>query len=164
MWPPKLREWYEGIIIQSTKILTAFQGADIPDIEQVIQFGVPSSLSIWVQRAGRAGRSASLNARALLFVEKSMFESQKRKRRKADTSIPDFEIDEEAPESDLDDHEDDHDDEVEYKKKVEPALREWIETQGCRRDVADKYFNNPPNRRRKFYLFVSPFLLINCRS
>ena len=31
----------------SPKILIIFQGADIPDIEQVIQFGVPPSLSVW---------------------------------------------------------------------------------------------------------------------
>lgn len=106
-----------------------------------------------MQRAGRAGRCASLNARALLFVEKSMFESQKRKRRKADTpETPDFEGEEEL-ESEVEENEHELEDEREYKKKVEPALREWIETTGCRRDVADKYFNNPPNRLRKSHLF-----------
>lgn len=87
-----------------------------------------------------------------------MFELQKQKQWKADASdIPGFEVDDEVPESEPEDHEDERDDEFEYKKKVEPALREWIETKGCRRDVADKYFNNPPNRRCKFYSFISPF-------
>jgi len=86
-----------------------------------------------------------------------MFGSQKRKRRKADASdIPGFEVDEEVPESEPEDHEDKHDEEVVYKK-VELALREWIETKWCRRDVADKYFNNPPNCRCKFYSFISFF-------
>jgi len=67
------------------------------------------------------------------------------------------------PESELEDHEDEHDDEVEYKK-VEPVLREWIETKGCRRDVADEYFNNPPNRRCKFYSLISSFFSLNCCS
>ncbi|KAI0349260.1 hypothetical protein OH77DRAFT_1525816 [Trametes cingulata] len=31
-----------------------------------------------------------------------------------------------------------------YRKDVEEALREWIETEGCRRAVADAYFDNPP--------------------
>ncbi|KDR81905.1 hypothetical protein GALMADRAFT_59401 [Galerina marginata CBS 339.88] len=35
-------------------------------ILQVIQFGIPPSLTVWIQRAGRAGRNPSLQARALL--------------------------------------------------------------------------------------------------
>ncbi|KAH6885558.1 P-loop containing nucleoside triphosphate hydrolase protein [Coprinopsis sp. MPI-PUGE-AT-0042] len=46
------------------KILIATEaagmGADIPDIKQMIQLGVPSSLSVWIQRAGRAGRSPEI--------------------------------------------------------------------------------------------------------
>ena len=125
----KLQAWYEVIVTQSTKILTVFQGADIPDIEQVFQFGVPPSLSVWMQRAGRAGRCGSLNARAFLFVEKSMFESQRKKRRKTD--MADLEFDEDEDESDPEDHENDLDNGREYKKKVEPALHEWIETDSC---------------------------------
>ena len=66
-----------------------------------------------------------------------------------------FEVDEEELESEAKEHENELEEECEYKKKpkVEPALREWIETKGCRRDVADKYFNNPPNRHRKSCLF-----------
>ncbi|KAJ3483954.1 hypothetical protein NLJ89_g12020 [Agrocybe chaxingu] len=69
-----------------TRILIATEaagmGADIPDIEQVIQFGVPSSLSVWIQRAGRAGRSPHIKARAILLYEKSMFETQKTRKKK----------------------------------------------------------------------------------
>jgi hypothetical protein len=36
---------------------------------------------------------------------------------------------------------------TEYKKTVEPALRRWIETTGCRRDVVDEYFGNPPGQQ-----------------
>jgi Lhr-like helicase len=42
-------------ILAVSTYLTDDQGADIPDIKKVIQFGVPSSLSVWIQRAGRAG-------------------------------------------------------------------------------------------------------------
>ena len=33
-----------------------------------------------------------------------------------------------------------------YRKKIEPNLREYIETLGCCRDVADQLFDNPPGR------------------
>ncbi|KII90534.1 hypothetical protein PLICRDRAFT_157733 [Plicaturopsis crispa FD-325 SS-3] len=47
----------------------AGMGADIPDITRVIQFGLCKSLSIWTQRAGRAGRSPGLHATAYLLVQ-----------------------------------------------------------------------------------------------
>jgi hypothetical protein len=31
-----------------------------------------------------------------------------------------------------------------WKKKVDDALRDWIETEDCRHIVADRYFGNPP--------------------
>ncbi|GLB45642.1 putative P-loop containing nucleoside triphosphate hydrolase protein [Lyophyllum shimeji] len=75
-------------------------GADIPDIEQVIQFGVPSSLSVWIQRAKRAGRSPDINARAILLYEQSIFERMNRKRRRRrgdeDTQAADDVRDDEA--------------------------------------------------------------------
>ena len=46
----------------------------MPHIEQVVQFLVPSSLSIWMQRAGRAGRSPSVQARAILLVQPTVFQ------------------------------------------------------------------------------------------
>ncbi|KIM51773.1 hypothetical protein SCLCIDRAFT_18307 [Scleroderma citrinum Foug A] len=55
----------------------AGMGADIPDIELVIQFGVPSSLEVWTQWAGRAGRSPTLQARAVLLAERSMFQQKR---------------------------------------------------------------------------------------
>ncbi len=141
--------------------------ADIPDIEQVIQFGVPPSLTVWIQRAGRAGRSENINARAILLVEKSMFERQ-RKRRKGvpkdnENQLPD------NLGSDSDDQSDDDDEGnvvvdqgplagiegndyiFQWRKKCEDALRNWIETELCRRDAADTYFANPPNRQSTSY-------------
>jgi superfamily II DNA or RNA helicase len=55
------------------------QGADIPDIELIIQFGVPVSLSVWSQPAGRAGRSPHIKAQAVLLVERLMFKCKKKK-------------------------------------------------------------------------------------
>ena len=37
---------------------------------------------------------------------------------------------------------------VKYRKAVEENIRAWIETVGCRRAVADAYFDNPPRRSR----------------
>ncbi|KIO28655.1 hypothetical protein M407DRAFT_71597, partial [Tulasnella calospora MUT 4182] len=47
-------------------------GCDIPDVSRVVQYGVPGSLSIWIQRAGRAARNPSLQGLATLIVEKSV--------------------------------------------------------------------------------------------
>ncbi|CAA7266074.1 unnamed protein product [Cyclocybe aegerita] len=52
-----------------TRILIATEAAGM--------FGVPLSLSVWMQHAGHAGQDPSINARAILLVEKSMFEQQK---------------------------------------------------------------------------------------
>lgn len=48
------------------------------------------------------------------------------------------------------------DDEVEYVKEIEEALRRWIDTEGCRRDIQDEYFNNPLDREctPSFYHFM----------
>lgn len=158
-------------------IHVGFQGADIPDIEQVIQFGVPPSLTIWMQRAGRAGRSREVNARAILLYEKSVFQHQKKKRpkRKTDGTDPMPGDDEDEGLSTKEGNEDDEnnvdeedmdipvgdgeaernnlkddDGHYEWRKKVEDALRKWITTEGCRRDVADVYFSNPPGRKGMF--------------
>ncbi|KAK0451963.1 P-loop containing nucleoside triphosphate hydrolase protein [Desarmillaria tabescens] len=49
-------------------------GADIPDIEVAIQFGIPSSLSIFKQHIGWAGCWSDIQAWAILLVEQKMFE------------------------------------------------------------------------------------------
>ncbi|KAJ3546985.1 hypothetical protein NMY22_g1839 [Coprinellus aureogranulatus] len=118
----------------------AGMGADIPDIEQVIQLGVPSSLSVWVQRAGRAGRSRTIQARAILLVEPSVFQVVK--------AAEDDDDDDDPGGLDGDGLEDEETT-VEFRKKVEEALRQWIETDGCRRDVADEHFGCPSWTRKE---------------
>ncbi|KAI0744930.1 P-loop containing nucleoside triphosphate hydrolase protein [Earliella scabrosa] len=51
----------------------AGMGMDIPDIDISVQFLAASSLSVWMQRAGRAGR-AGQPAMAILLVEPSIFQ------------------------------------------------------------------------------------------
>ena len=60
------------------------KGADIPDVECVIQFGVPLTMSMWLQGAGRAGRNPSIQAEAIMLIEKSVFEMRKKKSKKDD--------------------------------------------------------------------------------
>ena len=82
---------------------------------------MPDSLSTWLQRAGRAGRQNGTVAKAYLLVQPSVFQEVKKKNAQGAEA-------------------------TEYKKVVEDALREWVETEGCRRNVADKRFNNPGPR------------------
>ena len=116
---------------------------------QVIQFGIPSSLSVWIQRAGRAGRSPDINAHAILLVEKSMFQWQKKRRRKGPEDADESRDSDDSEEDESQDEISGDGDKMEWGKKVELELRKWIETDACRRDVADEYFNNPRNRKRK---------------
>lgn len=51
-------------------------------------------------------------------------------------------------------------DKMEWGKKVEPELRKWISCEECRRDMLDKYFNNPTSRKGDFIL-NSPETLLN---
>lgn len=51
--------------------LMLLQGTDIPDVDDVIQYMTPEALSVWIQRAGRAGRDGR-PSRAILLVEPSV--------------------------------------------------------------------------------------------
>lgn len=112
---------------------------DLPDVVQVVQFGVTMSLSMKKQRRGRAGRNREA-ARFILLVEPSVFQMQKARKAKAKAKSSKTVG---AMTADLD--------EIAGKierKKVEKGLRDYIETGGCRRDVSDAYFKNPPRDPR----------------
>ncbi|KAJ3966842.1 P-loop containing nucleoside triphosphate hydrolase protein [Lentinula raphanica] len=99
-------------------------GCDFPSIRRVIQFMAPSSLAVWLQRAGRAARSRLICGEAFLLVQPTVFQEK------------------ESYQSD----ESDDADIVVFKKDVEPGLRLWIETSGCRREVTAEYFNDGVTR------------------
>ncbi|KAJ6601732.1 P-loop containing nucleoside triphosphate hydrolase protein [Mycena vulgaris] len=154
-----MRKFRQGKIRILVATEAAGMGADIPDIELVIQFGFPKSLSVWIQRAGRAGRSPELHARAILLVEKSAFQQRKKRRqkRKKTAQVQVTASDSESSDSDSSESEAGADDPPaaaatiaedgkEWGKNVEEALRKYTSTRGCRRDVADEYFNNPTRR------------------
>jgi bloom syndrome protein len=89
-----------------------------------------------MQRAGRGGRNRLITARAILLVQPSVFQEMKA------SSATSF-----AP------HDEESD--VNYRKAVEEGLREWIETEDCRRDVADEYFWDGSQRKRTPLLFFA---------
>lgn len=95
------------------------QGCDISNVERVVQFLVPGSISIWFQRAGRAGRNPLIAAQAFLLVQPTVF--QELKARKG--------------------HDKNEGDSPKYRKEIEEGLRRWIETEDCRREVANEYFD-----------------------
>jgi len=106
------------------------QGTDLKNVTLVVQFMVPDTLSVWMQRAGRAGRSGVPSAAVLLY-EPSVIQKIKGK---------------EVNESDGE-----GDDLVEQlwegddfrKKNVESSLRSYVLTNQCRRVVTDEYFGTP---------------------
>ena len=126
----------------SFQSLTITKGMDIPDVRRVIGFMIPSSLSIWTQRAGRVGRDKE-PAGAILLVEPSVYQQRKKKNANSNESAGDCEDNDGETQQQPDSGNIDAD--KQHVKKVEPGMRSWIETRecDCRRDVSDKHFNNP---------------------
>ena len=129
----------------------------------------PGSLSTWIQRSGRAGRSGS-SAISVLLVEPSVFQLRKakeqktnEKKRSQNKSVTvkqevEDEVDSEYEGFHHDDQVQDedspsknasqlHDVDLGYRKKLEGGLRNWINPQdcNCRREVSNAYFGNPPS-------------------
>ncbi|KAJ7577329.1 P-loop containing nucleoside triphosphate hydrolase protein [Mycena floridula] len=135
-------------------------GTDIADIQVVIHFGVLRSLSVFLQRIGRAGRLRTIKARAILLVEESMFQRQRKRKGKSKKKSKLGEDDSEAEEVDDDlgtPLADEEADLYQWRKKVQPVLRRWIVARCCPRDICDKYYGNPP---RTGIFFVSCILRI----
>ncbi|KAJ3740694.1 P-loop containing nucleoside triphosphate hydrolase protein, partial [Lentinula raphanica] len=99
-------------------------GCDFPSIRRVIQFMVPSSLAVWLQRARRTARNSLICGEAFLLVQPTVFQEKEP-----------YQFDES-----------DNADIVVFRKDVEPGLRLWIETSGCRREVTAEYFNDGVTR------------------
>jgi superfamily II DNA helicase RecQ len=134
---------------------------DIPDIEHVVQFAVPTSLLVLNQCVGHAGCSGQ-HALAIILVEPSVFQTVKKKKKaeenkKAKTQRGDPELDalHEIVKIELNKDEDldlatiqasilDNDEaQIEHKKKMEAGIQAWCLAKGCRVEVSDQYFNNP---------------------
>ena len=74
---------------------------------------------------------ASIQARAMLFLEASALKEVR-------TRMAEVESESEIEEGEGE--------EKMYCKKLEPSLREYVETRCCRREIVDKLFDNPPGR------------------
>ncbi|KAK7027844.1 bloom syndrome [Favolaschia claudopus] len=161
-----MRDFRKGKIRILVATEAAGMGADIPDIELIIQFGVTTSPEVSVQRFGRAGRDPSLQARAVLLYEISMFQRKKKARRKGDASAATQDNDGSDSDSGTDSEEEGEFDPANasregiyirdfvkepndgkvWGKNVNPIMRQYISTKHCRRDMLDLYFNNPPRK------------------
>jgi superfamily II DNA helicase RecQ len=127
---------------------------DIPDIDLVIQFMVAQSLSILTQRFGRAGRSGQ-PAVAILLAEPSVFQVKKKNNvTRAVAESEDGIVKEEPIDDNLNEMESpldapglgDTDGVTEYRKKTETGMQDWCLALGCRWDISDNYFSNPPRQ------------------
>ena len=128
----------------SCQVLISFKGADIPDIELVVQFGIPQSLSVLNQRFGHAGQSPSIQAKAILLAEKSIFKQKKNRKpgggdktavNQAMMEVSEGEESEEGSEAG---------DGKNWAKKVDEHLHLFITTPNFMTAVTDNYFDNPP--------------------
>jgi superfamily II DNA/RNA helicase len=72
-----LLEWYcfSILLVNIFSKLKVLQGCNIPDVDVVVQWKLPSSVSTFVQRAGRAARGHGRTGLAVLLVEKSVYEA-----------------------------------------------------------------------------------------
>lgn len=96
------------------------------------QLSAPKSLTVWLQQAGRAGRSLTIRACAGLLIEVSALKEIWKKACEENLGL-----------------EDEGEEDIEtktYWKRIETHLRLYVKTMKCHRDVADKLFDNPPGR------------------
>jgi superfamily II DNA helicase RecQ len=134
---------------------------DIQDVSHVIQFMVPSLLSVWMQHLGHAGRSGE-PAIVILLVEPSVY---KLKKSRGDVGPEDLD-DEDKDDEDKDVGDEDSNTglvgsaDPTYQKKVKKGMWKWIEAIKCRHIVADAYFNNPPCTTGKpFLMYIRQYLM-----
>lgn len=130
---------------------------------------LPPDQSTWDQHRGRAGRSGQ-PARAFLAVEASAFQKVKPKRKQLKNEDGEDNRTDEGEQDEQDEHgEQDEQDEqdsdpfeqepLQYRKKVDESLRQYIDTTGCRHNISDEYFNNPtprPGARNPNYTVFFP--------
>ena len=123
---------------------------------------VPTSLSVWTQRYGRAGR-AGQDADAILLVEPSVYQLKKKKTTEGKKGEENKENEaEEEQDDDDDDADDERPDQVpashadpKFKKRVEWGMRNWVEATECRNAVSDKYFANPCHNQGAYALSIA---------
>ncbi|KAG9120504.1 hypothetical protein FRC07_003970 [Ceratobasidium sp. 392] len=78
-----LKDLQESCIFGIVCTDVAGMGIDIPDIELVVQFQLPSRFCTLVQQFGRCAQSAALTAIAILIVESKYFDDTKKRLQEA---------------------------------------------------------------------------------
>ena len=63
------------LTINGSKTNQTTKGCNIPDIDIVVQWRLPATISSFVQRAGRAARALGRTGLAVLLVEKSVYDA-----------------------------------------------------------------------------------------
>jgi superfamily II DNA/RNA helicase len=142
------------------------KGLDISNVHRVIEFMVPSSLSILTQHFGRGGRSGEPTI-AILLVEKSVYQRQSGRPSQSKEGPGESSHDrntEEYVENNEDEDEEDDENNLNdnekvdigpsYRKKIDEHLRAYICASDCRRTVSNDYFQNPSRTSRKFILLA----------
>ncbi|KAI0683631.1 P-loop containing nucleoside triphosphate hydrolase protein, partial [Cytidiella melzeri] len=122
---------------------SAGMGLDVPHLPRTIQFQATRSVVEWAQHAGRAGRNG-MSAFSLMLVEPSVFEQTKKRQPQASQAKENTRAITTAK----------NDPDVEYRKKMEPTMREYIITESCRGAVMRQHFENPdpPLQGKLLYL------------
>ncbi|KDQ16268.1 hypothetical protein BOTBODRAFT_107343 [Botryobasidium botryosum FD-172 SS1] len=106
----------------------AGMGCDFPNVHLVVQYMATDSLISWVQRAGRGGRDGK-PCTCILLVEPGVVKE------KLSATVGNG------------DDEPGINEELEYSKKCDETLRQYILTDNCRWQFIDTYFGNPPHGR-----------------
>ena len=124
---------------------------------------VAHSLSILTQRFGRAGRSGQ-PATAILLTEPSVFQVKKKTNATRSIAEPEDVVKDEPNDENVDLLSealglDDIDAATspEYRKKMEAGMQDWCMASGCRWDISDKYFNNPPRLNGVLFCYFVRF-------
>ncbi|KAF8322149.1 P-loop containing nucleoside triphosphate hydrolase protein [Clavulina sp. PMI_390] len=161
-----LQQFMDGKILVLVTTEAAAMGLDAPDIEEVIQYGAPPSICTLVQRIGRAGRTPSMAARAIVIFERGAFQIQKIPKNKSlSTQAGALELFEAGKSEsmtiktevlELDDSEYLEKDSdlnlmqrpdpgvgLQWKRRLDTDVREFARCSGCRRIWLRNYFNSP---------------------
>jgi bloom syndrome protein len=130
------------------------KGLDIANVHRIIEFMVPPSLSVLTQHFGRGGRSGEPTT-AILLVETSVYKLQTRKASSKEGESSHNCDEDDANNDDNEDNEDYEDnsnniEKASYRKKLDENLRTYILASGCRRNISNNYFQNPPRTACEF--------------
>ncbi|KAG8741802.1 hypothetical protein FRC10_002401 [Ceratobasidium sp. 414] len=142
----------KALILFSTEALTL--GANFPNVKMVINYLVPHTAEIWLQRGGRAGRKKGTWCRIIIMATLKMLKDAATMCREAGIVVS-----EQLLNIKVEDNDSDNEDTpvMVTKASKESATKanglyqmtigiaEYIATEGCLVEVMDREFDNPPH-------------------